>query len=105
MYDKRDVVLYARHFAFLALWLGTGFAQSKPEVLIAAATNLTQVLREIGPVFESTTGIHPVLSFASTAQLAQQIEHGAPFDVFLAADDEHIDQLVRKGLLDAGSRA
>jgi molybdate transport system substrate-binding protein len=73
--------------------------------MIAAAANLTQVFQVIGARFESTTGIHPVFSFGSTAQLAQQIEHGAPFDVFAAADAIHVEELDRKGLLVAGSRA
>ncbi|MDQ6704365.1 MAG: molybdate ABC transporter substrate-binding protein [Acidobacteriota bacterium] len=48
--------------------------------------------------FENRTGIHVVPSFGSTAQLAQQIENGAPYDLFLAADTEHVDLLVKKGL-------
>ncbi|HWE51763.1 MAG TPA: molybdate ABC transporter substrate-binding protein [Bryobacteraceae bacterium] len=72
---------------------------------IAAASNLTGVFQAIGPQFERATGIHPVFSFGSTAQLEQQIEHGAPFDVFAAADTEHVTMLDRKGLLAPGSRA
>ena len=55
--------------------------------------------------FEAQTGIHPVFSFASTSQLTQQIENGAPFDVFAAADTQHVDQLEQKHLLVPGSRA
>jgi molybdate transport system substrate-binding protein len=80
-------------------------AQPRPEVLIAAASNLTDVFKIIGPQFERDTGIHPVFSFASTAVLAQQAERGAPFDLIVAADEEHIEQLVRKSVLLAGSRA
>jgi len=76
-----------------------------PQVTVAAAANLTEVLQGIGPRFEAATGLHPVFSFASTAQLAQQIENSAPFDVFLAADSTHVDALERKGLLIPGSRA
>ena len=71
----------------------------KPEVLIGAASNLTEVFRALGPRFEAETGIHPVFSFASTAQLAQQAAHGAPFDLIAAADVDHIGQLDRQGLL------
>jgi molybdate transport system substrate-binding protein len=76
-----------------------------PSLTVAAAANLTEVLTAAGPVFESQTGIHPVFSFASTAQLEQQIENAAPFDIFLAADDSHVDQLDQKHLLISGSRA
>jgi len=78
---------------------------AKPELTIAAAANLTDVFSRLGPRFEADTGIHPIFSFASTAQLTRQIENGAPFDVFAAADSEHVAGLEQKGLLTAGSRA
>lgn len=72
---------------------------------VAAAANLTDVAHELGSRFEAETGIHTVFSFGSTAQLTQQIENGAPFDLFLAADAAHVQELDGKGLLVAGSRA
>ena len=78
---------------------------AKRSVTVAAAANLSSVFQELGPQFEAATGIHPVFSYASTAQLAMQIENGAPFDVFAAADVEHVEQLEKKGLIVAGSRA
>jgi len=80
-------------------------AETNQQVTIAGAANLTDVFQALGPRFEAATGIHPVFSFASTAQLAQQIENSAPFDVFAAADAQHVETLDRKGLLLAGSRA
>lgn len=78
---------------------------ARPQLTIAAAANLTDVFQSLGPQFEAQTRIHPVFSFASTAQLTQQIENGAPFDVIAAADADHVDALDREGLLAAGSRA
>jgi len=75
------------------------------QLTVAAAANLTDALAEIGPRFTSATGIRLVLSFGATADLAKQIENGAPFDVFLAADTEHVAQLESKGLLTPASRA
>lgn len=75
------------------------------ELTIAAASNLTDAFAEIGPRFTSKTGIKVVFSFGATADLAKQIENGAPFDVFAAADSEHVEQLETKGLLIPGSRA
>ena len=77
---------------------------TRPQLTVAAASNLTEVAKVLGTRFETETGIHAVFSFASTAQLTQQIENGAPFDAFLAADAEHVLELDRKGLLVAGSR-
>lgn len=80
-------------------------AHPAPRVTIAAAANLTDVFQVIGPEFEAATGVHPVFSFGSTAQLTQQIENSAPFDVFAAADATHVAELDRRGLLLAHSRA
>ena len=74
-------------------------AQPKREVVVAAAANFSEAFRALGPKFEAATGIHPVFSFASTAQLASQVERGAPFDVFAAADTEHPEKLEREGVL------
>ena len=75
------------------------------ELLVAAAANLTDAFAEIGPRFTGKTGIRVVFSFGATAELAKQIENGAPFDVFAAADTEHVDSLDRTGLLTPGTRA
>ena len=55
--------------------------------------------------FEATTGVRVQLSFGSTAQLAQQIEYGAPFDVFVSADTQHVDSLIEKHRIVKDSRA
>lgn len=84
--------------------LKKGRADSQP-LLVAAASNLTEAFAELGPRFTSKTGIRVVFSYGATADLARQIENGAPFDVFAAADTEHPAQLDRQGLLEAGTRA
>jgi len=94
----------------LALWSAIFLSAcagppATPKITVAAAANLSGVLEEIVATFHKQTGIEVVLSYGSTAQLAQQIENGAPFDVFAAADTRHVDQLIEKGLLVAGSRA
>ena len=76
-----------------------------PEITVAAAANLTGVFQVLGARFEAASGIHPVFSFGSTAQITQQIENSAPYDVIAAADSEHVAQLERHGLLLPGSRA
>jgi molybdate transport system substrate-binding protein len=89
----------------LASIVGGWGAGMKPEVTVGAAANLNDVFQRIGPQFEAQTGIHPVFSFGSTAQLTQQIENGAPFDVFAAAESKHVEELDQKGLVLKGSRA
>ncbi len=85
--------------------MSCGHAPEVREVHVAAAANLREALQEIARDFEATTRIHLVPTIGATAQLAQQIENGAPVDVFLAADTEHVDQLITKGVADPRSRA
>ena len=73
---------------------------AKPELTVAAAANLTNVFGEIARAFESQANVHVVFSFAATGDLTRQIENSAPFDVFAAADTEHVDRLNHKGLLE-----
>ena len=76
-----------------------------PELVVAAAANLTDVFPELGQRFTKNTGIRVVFSFGATADLSRQIENGAPFDVFAAADTVHVDRLEADGLLTPGTRA
>jgi molybdate transport system substrate-binding protein len=91
----------------VALWaaLGQSTSSAQSEINVAAAANLTEVAKTLGADFEAQTKIHPVFSLASTAELTTQIENSAPFDVFLAADAEHIDKLDQEKLLAPGSSA
>ncbi|HST53383.1 MAG TPA: molybdate ABC transporter substrate-binding protein [Pyrinomonadaceae bacterium] len=75
------------------------------EITVAAAANLTDAFGEIGRRFTTRTGIRVVNSFGATANLARQIENGAPFDVFASADVSHVDELAGKGLLTEGTRS
>jgi len=83
----------------------TNSVRDRPEINVATAANLTRAFAEVGQAFERQTGIHVTYSFGGTTQLTQQIEHGAPYDVFAAADTDHVDQLARKGLVIPGTRA
>ncbi|HYN25629.1 MAG TPA: molybdate ABC transporter substrate-binding protein [Pyrinomonadaceae bacterium] len=75
------------------------------EILVAAAANLTDAFQELSRRFSERTGIRVILSFGGTADLAKQIENGAPFDIFAAADSAHVEALEQKGLLTPGTRA
>jgi molybdate transport system substrate-binding protein len=79
--------------------------KSSPELVVAAAANLTDVFPELGQRFTNNTGIRVVFSFGATADLSRQIENGAPFDVFAAADTVQVDRLEAQGLLTPGTRA
>lgn len=75
------------------------------EILVAAAANLTEAFDELGARFEARSGVRVTFSYAATADLAKQIENGAPFDVFASADTERVDELERKQFVANGDRA
>lgn len=75
------------------------------EIIVAAAANLTDAFQALSRQFSDRTGIRVILSFGGTADLAKQIENGAPFDIFAAADSDHVEALEQKGLLTPGTRA
>jgi len=74
------------------------------EVLIAVAANFTDVTRQIVPLFEQATGHTTRISYGSTGMLFSQIENGAPFDLFLAADTRRPIKAEAEGLAVPGSR-
>lgn len=71
----------------------------RSQITVAAAANLTDAFQELGKEFTARTGIRVVYSFGATADLSKQIANGAPFDVFAAADVEHVESLKREGLI------
>ena len=73
------------------------------ELLIAAAADLNPALREIAQQFEKKTGVHVKLSFGASGALTQQIQNGAPFDVFFSADVDYPRQLIAQNQADPAS--
>lgn len=80
-------------------------AKQTSEINVAAAANLTEAFKDMAEKFTAQTGIKVTYTFGATANLSKQIENGAPFDVFAAADVRHIDELDRKNLLTPNTRA
>jgi len=75
-----------------------------PKLRIAAAADLTLAFKEIATQFEQETKIPTEITFGSTGTTAMQIENGAPYDVFAAADVSYIDGLNKKGLILDGTQ-
>jgi molybdate transport system substrate-binding protein len=73
-------------------------------VLTFAAASTKDALNEIGERYGESSGRRVTFSFASSADLARQIEHGAPADLFLSADTAWMDYLSERRLLVADSR-
>ena len=86
--------------AFLTLFNSSVFADT---TLVAVASNFTKPMAEIATEFEKSTGHTAKLSFGSSGKFVSQIENGAPFEVFLSADDKSPAILQQSGFAVAGS--
>jgi molybdate transport system substrate-binding protein len=75
-----------------------------PEIIVSAASSLKNAFEEIGVIYEKQTGIRPNFNFAASGILQQQIEAGAPTDVFACAGRKYMDDIQKKGLLLDGTR-
>jgi molybdate transport system substrate-binding protein len=82
---------------------GSGTHDGAP-LRVAAAADLAVAFEELGKEFERTTGKPVVFTFGSTGLLARQIEEGAPFDVFAAANVSFADEAVASGACDGASK-
>lgn len=91
-------------FLILPLFLVVSPLLHAGEVKIAVAANFLNTLHILAPVFEKNTGHRLLISAGSTGKLYAQLHHGAPFDVFLAADDKHPALLEKEGLVMPGRR-
>jgi len=80
-------------------------AAAQDSVTVFAAASLSDAVGDIAKSFEERGARKIVASFASSAALARQIEHGAPAQLFISADERWMDVLDSHGLLEAGSRA
>ena len=66
------------------------------EINIAVASNFTYTLRSLAADFKINTGHDVVISSASSGKLYAQISHGAPYDIFLSADEQRADLLIKE---------
>ncbi|MCK1790465.1 molybdate ABC transporter substrate-binding protein [Pseudomonas violetae] len=80
-----------------------GAAQAD-EVQVAVASNFTAPIQAIATDFEKDTGHKLVAAYGATGQFYAQIKNGAPFEVFLSADDTTPQKLETEGDTVKGSR-
>ena len=84
------------------------FSQSAPVYaddipVIAAASDLQFALEELAGLFQQQTGKKIKLAFGSSGNFRYQIAHGAPFQMYMSADEEYVLALYREGdTLDEG---
>ena len=73
------------------------------DLSVAAAADLSSPLKQLAANYEQKAGVRLKLSFGSSGMLTQELQNGAPFDVFLSADMDYPRQLVAAGLAEGDS--
>ena len=74
------------------------------EVHVAVASNFAAAIKDLASRFEQQTQHQVTLSFSSSGKIFAQIQHGAPFHLFLSADQTKPQALENSGLIVPGSR-
>jgi molybdate transport system substrate-binding protein len=88
--------LLAIMLAAAAGWTVAARAQEPPT--IAAAADLQFALTEVATAFTAETGLEVKLIFGSSGNFARQIRQGAPFQMYLSADENYVLDLAKDGL-------
>lgn len=70
---------------------------AQEKISVGVAANFISAFKEIAADFEAKTGVKVEATFSSTGNLYSQIKNGAPYDVFLSADEERPEILQKEG--------
>ncbi|MGO9147782.1 MAG: molybdate ABC transporter substrate-binding protein [Desulfomonilia bacterium] len=93
MFKIRSII-----FVFCIIWSFASTASAQDRIMVAVAANFIEPFKEIAVLFETNTHIRSEPTFSSTGKLFAQISEGAPYDVFLSADEKRPAELYQKGL-------
>lgn len=104
---RRPSMKTVRTFLYLALLIVVALgvvsrAQAAEKLLLFAPSSMTDVMAQVARSYTTETGQDVVVSVAGTAQLARQLDNGAPADVFISADEVWIDWLADRQLMEKG---
>lgn len=100
---KRFYFAGAAALLFLTPLSSPAQEKTAPGLTVAAAADLSSALQDVSDAFEKSTRVKVQLSFGASGALTQQIQNGAPFDVFFSADMDYPRQLIAAGDADAAS--
>jgi molybdate transport system substrate-binding protein len=85
-------------YILLLLLIIPSFAHAEEKIRAAVAANYIQTMKELAVAFEASTGIKVEATFTSSGNLYGQIINGAPYDIFLSADEDRPSRLYQEGL-------
>jgi molybdate transport system substrate-binding protein len=105
LFNKCSVLSFILLSLFALPCSGVGSAYAQQELLVSAAASLTNAFEDVGKQFEAANpGVKVIFNFAASGALLQQIDKGAPVDVFASADQKTMDQAKEKNLILAETR-
>ncbi|RNC29424.1 MAG: Molybdate-binding periplasmic protein [Candidatus Dichloromethanomonas elyunquensis] len=74
------------------------------KTIVAAAADLALAFKEIGDLYEQTTGNEVEITFSSSGTAREQIANGAPYDVYASANIKYVDDLIAQDKIIADSK-
>jgi molybdate transport system substrate-binding protein len=92
-----------RYLLVLALVAACSRSSSERKLRVAAASDLARAFGELATEFKGKTGVAVEIEFGSSGLLAKQIEQGAPFALYAAANRDYVDQVIKAGRCDAAT--
>jgi len=100
-----DTKKFRKYIVLLAVALMTlSLPLRAAEITVSAAASLTDSLKKIAANYEKRSGDKIIFNFGASSTLAQQIEAGAPADIFFSADEAQMNGLAKKSLIDPATR-
>lgn len=93
-------------FLMFGLWLvNSQLAQARTPLLVSAAASLKEVMEDLKPLYQkSRSDVNLTFNFGASGALLQQIQQGAPADIFISAAKGQMDTLDQQGALVSGTR-
>ncbi len=110
MKRKQFLILLSASLTSFCLVLGLRLlnpapAQANTALLISAAASLKDVMQEIKPLYQKKrSDVNLSFNFGASGALLQQIQQGAPADIFISAANKQMDALDQKGAIAPGTR-
>jgi molybdate transport system substrate-binding protein len=97
---KRTVIFTT----LVVLLSGAATHAAERTLTVFAASSLTEVLEKVGSAYTKNTGVPVRFSFAASSALARQVESGAPADAFVSADQDWMNYLAQRNLIQPATR-
>jgi len=84
------------YLGFFLLFFSSSIIKAADTPLIAAASNIKFALQDIAQSFQKDTGKSLRISYSSSGNLTRQIQQGGPFELFLSANKQYVEQLYQQ---------